>query len=575
MPVENNSIRWIDPFDYKQGEPFRVMPVGTFKRGQRTLTITKADLEAMAANAQGGNPRWAIPIYFGHPTDTNPDPPTVGNAKKLFVKDDGLYAVPEWSADGEKAVKDGAYQFVSPGVLWSKNGSEYTDDQGNKHDNVVDHIALTNKPFFGKHTALFSEPGVLDNFQMDSGTKTNHMLKVIRGLAQSLLTALDVAKEVDPDEDGDDDTHVQVVNETPVDKAPDNGPIPAVPPTVAKGAPVDVTDLGVMKNQLPPPADYAVLIDGKWQMFAAKDLPAIVPCPKCDKPMPKGTKCPGCGYEAMDDADGDADEDTMSVNAYGEPAELFKAYDTQARQDLAKKGEAMPDGSYPIANGADLENAIHAIGRGGASHAQIRNFVIKRAKALGLSDKLPPDWEGSTKENNMSDPTPKQETFAVTAEEFNAIKAKAEKAAALEEQMTAMKTQADTFAAQLAAERKSRRVDTLAAEYDGFSVPMGARDLAEHFQALEERDPDAFKYFDGLVKTMDTAIKQGALFSQFARQNAAQTNQADTFEAAIDKTLKDKFGGDASKYSEAAGIAAKEHPDLYREYKNDYSANRK
>ena len=52
----------------------------------------------------------------------------------------------------------------------------------------------------------------------------------------------------------------------------------------------------------------------------------------------------------------------------------------------------MPDGSYPIADSEDLDNAIHAVGRGGADHDAIRAHIIKRAKALGLTSRIPDNW---------------------------------------------------------------------------------------------------------------------------------------------------------------------------------------
>jgi HK97 family phage prohead protease len=59
---------------------------------------------------------------------------------------------------------------------------------------------------------------------------------------------------------------------------------------------------------------------------------------------------------------------------------------------MAKNGDALPDGSYPIKDQEDLENAIHAVGRSGDSHNEVRVHIIKRAKALGLSHLIPPDW---------------------------------------------------------------------------------------------------------------------------------------------------------------------------------------
>ena len=76
---------------------------------------------------------------------------------------------------------------------------------------------------------------------------------------------------------------------------------------------------------------------------------------------------------------------------------------------LAKLGYAMPDGSYYIRAGSvgasDLQNAIDAVGRGEpqSSHNAIRVHIMKRAKALGLSDKIPADWlpDGSMKHDGL------------------------------------------------------------------------------------------------------------------------------------------------------------------------------
>jgi len=67
-------------------------------------------------------------------------------------------------------------------------------------------------------------------------------------------------------------------------------------------------------------------------------------------------------------------------------------YNTADRKRMASSGEAMPDGSYPVADSEDLDNAIHAVGRGGADHDAIRRHIISRAKALGLSSRIPDDW---------------------------------------------------------------------------------------------------------------------------------------------------------------------------------------
>lgn len=67
-------------------------------------------------------------------------------------------------------------------------------------------------------------------------------------------------------------------------------------------------------------------------------------------------------------------------------------YTAEDRRRMASSGEALHDGSYPIADSEDLHNAIHAVGRGGDDHGEIRRHIIKRAHALGLSSLLPDTW---------------------------------------------------------------------------------------------------------------------------------------------------------------------------------------
>lgn len=68
-----------------------------------------------------------------------------------------------------------------------------------------------------------------------------------------------------------------------------------------------------------------------------------------------------------------------------------RTFSTEERMMMAKKGMAMPDGSYPIATVTDLENAIAAFGRA-KDQASVKRHIIKRAKALGATDKLPDGW---------------------------------------------------------------------------------------------------------------------------------------------------------------------------------------
>lgn len=83
-------------------------------------------------------------------------------------------------------------------------------------------------------------------------------------------------------------------------------------------------------------------------------------------------------------------------------------YTADEIEAMGKKGQAFknPDGhySYPVKDEEDLDNAIRAVGRGGADHDAIRKYLIGRAKALGLSAKIPDTWnaDGSLSESNAA-----------------------------------------------------------------------------------------------------------------------------------------------------------------------------
>jgi HK97 family phage prohead protease len=84
-------------------------------------------------------------------------------------------------------------------------------------------------------------------------------------------------------------------------------------------------------------------------------------------------------------------------------------YNADQLKAMGAKGQAFknPDGSYsyPCADAEDLANAIHAVGRGGASHDAIRKYIMARAKALGLTAKIPDTWnsDGSMRGAPMVD----------------------------------------------------------------------------------------------------------------------------------------------------------------------------
>lgn len=94
--------------------------------------------------------------------------------------------------------------------------------------------------------------------------------------------------------------------------------------------------------------------------------------------------------------DGMISEEVLNNFALGHKADIEKAnknyFSHKERKDLAKKGEAMPNGKYPIRNAADLHDAIKLVGSSSMPEGEVKAWIKKRAKALKLTDELPEDW---------------------------------------------------------------------------------------------------------------------------------------------------------------------------------------
>ena len=84
-------------------------------------------------------------------------------------------------------------------------------------------------------------------------------------------------------------------------------------------------------------------------------------------------------------------EEASEIEAEAAEIALKRAYSEESRSAMAKAGHALPDGSYPIKDEADLRNAIQAYGRAKDKTAA-KAHIMKRALALGLEDLIPMNW---------------------------------------------------------------------------------------------------------------------------------------------------------------------------------------
>lgn len=68
---------------------------------------------------------------------------------------------------------------------------------------------------------------------------------------------------------------------------------------------------------------------------------------------------------------------------------MARAYSSEQRKEMACRGQALPDGSYPIADMADLRNAMQAFGRSKpADRSKVKAHILKRAKALNAPSEV-------------------------------------------------------------------------------------------------------------------------------------------------------------------------------------------
>ena len=135
----------------------------------------------------------------------------------------------------------------------------------------------------------------------------------------------------------------------------------------------------------------------------------VKPCPSCNGvgriigPTGGKTRCPDCaasGSIVTGKLDPTKTRTPSPVGARSIAQQLgieLRAKYTDAQIEklgLAGKAFLNPDGhySFPVDDAEDLQNAIRSVGRSGADHDKVRGFLVRRAKAMGLSNLLPDLW---------------------------------------------------------------------------------------------------------------------------------------------------------------------------------------
>ena len=128
------------------GEPFRLFPFGSiFKNGTvRELTREIA--------ARFKLPHFKPPIKRGGHAE---DSPAVGHIVGLEVREDGLYAVPQYTEEGLQVLARGDFRYHSPEIIWEGGGLEDPATGALIEGPLIVGDALLHMPHLGEAAALY------------------------------------------------------------------------------------------------------------------------------------------------------------------------------------------------------------------------------------------------------------------------------------------------------------------------------------------------------------------------------------------------------------------------------------
>lgn len=127
------------------GDAFRLFPFGSIVKSGQKREITPEYARQFKL------PHFKPPIKLGsHADETGAGGHIIG----LEVRDDGLYAIPEWNEKGLQALKDGAYRYHSPEVAFE--GGLENDSGDLMKAPLILGDALLHTPHLGERAALYS-----------------------------------------------------------------------------------------------------------------------------------------------------------------------------------------------------------------------------------------------------------------------------------------------------------------------------------------------------------------------------------------------------------------------------------
>ncbi|MBF0560715.1 MAG: hypothetical protein HQL37_01615 [Alphaproteobacteria bacterium] len=244
-------------------------------------------------------------------------------------------------------------------------------------------------------------------------------------------------------------------------------------------------------------------------------------------------------------------------------------YSARQRRDMAAKGMALPDGSYPIGDATDLHHAVQALALGrDEPKAAIRRHIIRRARMLGLIAQLPEDWNVNK--------TFVERTIETLNHALRLDRAKGKPVDPNEDDTKDLDIEDEDEDEDAASRTQKRRDETqdlkkrialMENERDAETFAKRAAEaglpktFAGYLQTIHKADPKAALAVEELARRAQAIEKASPLFRELGRADGPDVSTAygQLMAKGIDIAKRDKV-------SEAQGFAkaCAEHPGLYR-----------
>jgi hypothetical protein len=256
-----------------------------------------------------------LPVDFEHASVRSDvlKAPAAGWVQSLELRDDGLYALVEWTEDAAKDIRAGAYRYCSGVFVFDKPDRK----SGDPVACCLHSIALTNTPFIdGQKPIVLSQRVALSSggkMEFDRGA-FEEALKKIEGdkLTADQIMALaksveEMAKAQDPDADADIEVEVEepaeMADAAPLksdDKAKDKPKAEDAEKKALADAPIPPPEAAPMADESAPPADPAALMAKLEELAAAAGTDVAGLIAKLEEMIAGGAQ-PGGNPAAMSD----------------------------------------------------------------------------------------------------------------------------------------------------------------------------------------------------------------------------------------------------------------------------------